>query len=254
MIVAIAVLAASCGGGEQAVTTDRPEPGASFQWQLADLPVDTSVDADVYDVDLFETPAGTVDELHDDLRFVICYFSAGSFEPFRPDSDRFPDEVVGDPLESFPDERWLDVREIDALAPIIEARLDLCADKGFDGVELDNVNGFANQTGFDLAAEDQLEFNRWLASEARERGLSPGLKNALDLAPDLVDDFDWALVEECVQFDECDLVAPFVDAGKAVFVVEYEGSIDEICPAVPDGVTAVLKNIELTVELETCAT
>ena len=253
-MAAIAVLAASCGGGEEAVTTDRPEPGDSFQWQLADLPVDTSVSADVYDVDLFETPADTVDELHDDGRFVICYFSAGSFEPFRDDSDQLPDEVVGDPLEGFPDERWLDVREVDALAPIIEARLDRCADKGFDGVEFDNVDGFANDSGFDLTAEDQLEFNRWLASEARERGLSPGLKNALDLAAELVDDFDWGLVEECVQFDECDLVAPFVDSGKAVFVVEYEGSMDEVCAAVPDGVTAVLKDVELTVELETCST
>ena len=93
---------------------------------------------------------------------------------------------------------------------------------------------------------------------ARRRGprprFSPGLKNALDLAPDLVDDFDWALVEECVQFDECDLVQPFLDEDKAVFVVEYEATIDEVCAAVPDGVTAILKNIDLDADLETCPT
>ena len=252
LLVALAVAACSGGDGDGSSGADRPHPGDSFQWQLSDLPVDTSVDADVYDVDLFETPAETVDELHDDGRVVICYLSAGSYEPGRPDSDEFPDEVLGEPLEGFEDERWLDIRAIDALAPIIETRLDLCAEKGFDGVEFDNVDGFVNETGFDLTADDQVAFNEWLASEARERGLSPGLKNALDLAPDLVDDFDWLLVEECVQFEECDLVEPFVAAEKAVFVVEYESSIDDVCAGVPDGVTALLADISLDGPSETC--
>ena len=132
--------------------------------------MDTSVDADVYDVDLFETPAETVQELNDAGRLVICYISAGSFEPYRPDSDQFPAEVIGEPLEGFEDERWLDVRAIDVLGPIIEDRLDLCAERGFDGVEFDNVDGFSNETGFDLSAEDQVAFNEWLAGEARDRG------------------------------------------------------------------------------------
>jgi len=246
----VVALAAACADGGGAV--ERPDQGDTFQWQLADLPVDTSIDADVYDVDLFETPADVVDELHDDGRFVICYFSAGSYEPYRPDNDRFPAGIIGDPLDGFEDEAWLDVRALDSLGPIIEARLDLCADKGFDGVEFDNVDGFSNDTGFDLTADDQLAFNEWLAREARDRGLSPGLKNALDLAPDLVDDFDWVLVEECVQYDECELVRPFLEAGKAVFVVEYEGSIEDVCAGVPDGVTALRKELELTASRETC--
>jgi hypothetical protein len=211
------------GGG------DGPRPGATFQWQLSGYPPDLSVDAEVYDLDLFETPDAALAELEGRGVTTVCYFSAGTYEDFREDAAGFPEDARGEPLPDFPDERWLDVRRIDDLAPVIEARLDLCAERGFDAVEMDNVDAYANDSGFDLTAEDQIEFNRWLASEARERGLSPGLKGTAELAGDLVDDFDWALVEQCIEYDECEAFRPFVDDDKAVFVVEYEGSEDEVC-------------------------
>ena len=134
--------------------------GARFQYQLGDRPVDLSADADVFDIDLFEVPGSTVDRLHERGRTVICYLSAGSLEGVRPDADRFPDEVVGAPLRGFPDERWLDPWAIDELLPIMEDRLDQCAAKGFDGVEFDNVDAFANDSGFELTADDQLAYLR----------------------------------------------------------------------------------------------
>ncbi|MFQ5398379.1 MAG: endo alpha-1,4 polygalactosaminidase [Anaerolineae bacterium] len=42
--------------------------------------------------------------------------------------------------------------------------------------------------------------------------------------------FDWALNEQCFQFDECERLLPFVKAGKAVFGVEYEGDPGTYCP------------------------
>src|SRR3989304_876908 len=42
----------------------QPAPGTTWQWQLSDLPVDTTPDAAVYDVDLFETDASLVVDLH----------------------------------------------------------------------------------------------------------------------------------------------------------------------------------------------
>ena len=62
------------------------------------------------------------------------------------------------------------------------------------------------------------------------RGLSIGLKNDLDQILDLVGDFDWALNEQCFAYDECDLLTPFVAAGKAVFGAEYEGRRARFCP------------------------
>src|SRR3972149_750836 len=82
-------------------------------------------------------------------------------------------------------------------SPIMRERFDLCRDKGFDGIEPDNMDGYTNDTGFPLTYEDQLRYNLWLAQEAHARGLSIGLKNDPDQGTDLVHDFAWALSEDC---------------------------------------------------------
>jgi hypothetical protein len=183
----------------------------------------------MYDIDL-DTDPSIIDRLHADGRIVICYFSAGSFEDFRNDADQFPASALGNPLDGWPDERWLDVRS-QAVRNIMLARLDRAAQRGCDGVEPDNVDGYNNPTGFDLSAADQLDFNRFIAQEAHQRGLSVGLKNDLEQVADVVGDFDWALNEECFSYDECDMLNPFVAAGKAVFQVEYGSATvaDQIC-------------------------
>lgn len=213
-----------------------PSPGTSWQWQLQGA-IDRSVDAQVYDVDLFDTSSATVDALHADGRRVICYFSAGSREDWRPDAARFPSAALGKPLDGWPGERWLDVRDPTVRA-ILADRLDLAAQKGCDAVEPDNVDGYANDDGFSFGRADQLDFLRFLSDEAHARSLSVGLKNATDLVPDLVSAFDWALNEECVAYAECGTEQPFVQAGKAVFHVEYVDSpgqgaakADRVCGA-----------------------
>jgi hypothetical protein len=61
--------------------------------------------------------------------------------------------VLGSGLEDWPGETWLDVRQIDTLAPIMRSRLDLCKSEGFDAVEADHVDGYSNSSGFPLSAE-----------------------------------------------------------------------------------------------------
>ncbi len=197
----------------------RPQPGASWQWQLIG-DIDPSFDVEAYDIDLFDAPTDVIDALHADGRVVICYFSAGSYEQWRSDADAFPSAAVGDPLDEWPGEAWLDHRDA-TIREIMAARLDLAVDKDCDAVEPDNVDGYTNPTGFALSAEDQLDYNRWLAAQAHARGLSVGLKNDVDQIEALVDEFDWALNEECLNYDECDTTTPFIEAGKAVFHVEY---------------------------------
>jgi hypothetical protein len=175
---ALVLVVGGCGAGDggdgTAEPDHRPQPYDSFQWQLSGYPPDTSTSADTWDLDLFETPAEVVDQLHEAGTTVACYFSAGTYEEFREDAVGFPADTRGEPLPDFPDERWLDIREQDALAPVIEARLNLCAEKGFDAVEMDNLDAYANESGFPLTAEHQLVFNRWLAAEAREQPASGG--------------------------------------------------------------------------------
>jgi hypothetical protein len=223
----------------------QPAPGTTWQWQL-DGVIDTSVDVEMYDVDLFETPVEVIRQLHAAGRVVVCYFSAGSYEDWRPDAADFPLETLGRPLDGWPGERWLDIRRLDALGPVMSARLDLAASKGCDGVEPDNVDGFANDTGFVLSAADQRIYNTWLATEAHARGLSVGLKNDLDQVVELLPYFDWALNEECFRYDECDLLLPFIAAGKAVFGVEYDGDPADFCPRANSlNFDWLVKNLEL---------
>ena len=183
----------------------------------------------MYDVDLFDTDAAVVAALHLDGRKVVCYVNAGGWEDWRPDTEEFPSEVIGSNLDDWEGERWLDIRHLDVLGPIIEARMDLCEAKGFDAIEPDNVDGFLNDTGFPLTYADQLAYNVWLAAAAHERGLSIGLKNDMEQIPDLLSHFDWALNEQCFEYEECETLLPFIEAGKPVFHVEYELETDEFC-------------------------
>ncbi len=206
-----------------------PAAGTTWQWQLTGH-VDTSVNASVYDIDLFESSARVVDRLHDLDRKVICYVSVGSYEDWRPDADLFPASVLGR-SNGWPGERWLDIRKTSLLAPILRARLDLCARKGFDAVEPDNVDGYTNRTGFPLTGDDQVRFNRWIARLAHARGLGVALKNDPEQASALEPSFDFAVVEQCFEYRECGRFRPFARAGKAVLHVEYRTRTTEFCDA-----------------------
>lgn len=196
-----------------------PAPGTTWQWQLTGA-VNTSVDVAVYDIDLFDVPAQTIASLKASGRRVICYFSAGTYEPWRLDAANFPQVAIGSPVDGWPDERWLDIRN-EQVRTAMRVRLDLAVQKGCDAVEPDNVDGYANSSGFPLSAAHQTDYNTFLAAEAHARGLSVGLKNALGLIATLEPHFDWALNEECHAYGECAFLKPFVSKGKAVLHVEY---------------------------------
>lgn len=220
LVLTSAVLLLSAAAVPARTETWVPRQNLRFDVQFT-KPFDLDRPADLLELDLFDTEPSTIAVLKARGVRLACYVNAGAWERWRPDAGRFPSEILGKDYQGWPGERWLDIRRIDLLAPLLEARLDLCREKGFDTVEADNVNGYQNDTGFALSAEDQLAFNRWLAAAAHARGLSIGLKNTGLLADRLVADFDWALVESCYRYNECQLFVPFRRAGKAVFVIEY---------------------------------
>jgi hypothetical protein len=215
--------------------------------------LDLTVPADAYDVDLFDTAATTVADLHRRGRTVVCYINAGAWEDWRPDASAYPAAVKGRALDGWPGERWLDIRAIDTLRPILRARLDACRRKGFDGVEFDNVDGYTNGTGFPLAADDQLRFDRMLAREAHRRSLAVGLKNDLDQVRQLEPSFDFAIDESCWDFDECQRLHWFDDAGKAVLVIEYTPARAQFCPTITGlGYFGMRKHLELDAWRRVC--
>ncbi|CAL9416348.1 hypothetical protein SUDANB146_04752 [Streptomyces sp. enrichment culture] len=259
MAVLLALVLTGCAGGSGGADAEpspsgdrwRPRPGVAWQWQLSGR-LDTAVDVPVYDIDGFDHSAETVARLHRDGRKVICYLSTGAWEDFRPDADGFPESVLGRG-NGWEGERWLDIRRTDVLEPLMAERLDMCRDKGFDAVEPDNMDGYRNRTGFPLTAADQLRYNRLIARLAHERGMAVGLKNDLDQIPDLVGDFDFAVNEQCAQYDECEELTPFVEADKAVFHAEYELPTDRFCA---DSrrlkLSSLLKRYELDAWRRTC--
>ncbi|MGF1689298.1 endo alpha-1,4 polygalactosaminidase [Photobacterium japonica] len=198
----------------------RPVVLSTWQWQLNGT-VNSSYDVSLYDIDLFDASEALIQDLQAKNIKVICYFSAGSYEEWRPDATAFESAELGNALDGWPGERWLDIRSSNVLL-IMKNRLDLAVQKGCDGVEPDNVDGYRNSTGFPLTGDDQLTFNRLIANEAHARNLSVGLKNNVEQINDLVDYYDFALNEQCFEFDECAFLTPFIEKGKAVFNVEYE--------------------------------
>jgi endo-alpha-1,4-polygalactosaminidase (GH114 family) len=237
----------------------QPPVNASWQWQLTALPIDQSFDVDVYDIDLFDNDASTVAALHAGGRKVICYVSVGSWEDWRPDAGQFPASVLGNDYGGWEGEKWLDIRQIDTLAPIMRARLDQCQAKGFDGVEPDNIDAYTNDTGFPLTYQDQLNYNTWLANEAHARGLSIGLKNDGDQVADLLPYFDWALTEDCFADDWCEQMQSFITAGKAVLAAEYTDQMtagqfsSQVCPrAATLSFSAILKDRDLDAWRHAC--
>jgi hypothetical protein len=230
----------------------RPGPGSTWQYQLSG-PLDLSLDADVFDVDWEETTAEQVRQLHDAGRRVVCYVNAGAHEDWRPDADSYPEAVLGAPLDGWPGERWVDVRRTDVLLPLLGARMDVCRDKGFDAVEADNVDGYGNRSGFDLAAADQLAFNTAVAGLAHDRGMSIALKNDVEQVAELEPVFDFAVNEECLDYDECEAYLPFLRAGKAVLAVAYSAVPAEECARLDRlGLAVIVKSIDLDAPLRRC--
>lgn len=223
----------------------QPRPGITWQWQL-DGRIDTTVAADVYDVDGSAASSAVVRRLHRLGRKVVCYIDAGAYESWRRDAGRFPPSVLGRTNPEWPDQRWLDIRRLDVLRPIMLARLRMCARKGFDGVELDEVDGYANDTGFPLTAADQLRYNRFLARAAHRLGLAAGLKNDVEQIESLVRSFDFAVNEQCFEFGECRRLLPFIRAGKAVLHVEYHVDRERFCPTTMRlGLSSMRKRLDL---------
>lgn len=233
----------------------RPTVGLTWQWQIGNLDIDTSIEADVYDIDLY-VDQSIIDELHAKGRKVICYISVGSWENWRPDKDQFPLEVLGNDYDGWPGERWLDIRQIDKLAPIMLARLDLCKARGFDAFEPDNMEVYTNNTGFPLTYNDQLYFALWLADESHKRGLAIGQKNAADQVKDLVNIYDFAITEDYFYYTQAESMLPYIQAGKPVFAAEYTdlpGDFSAFCEQSKKlNFSTILKKRGLDAWIQTC--
>lgn len=205
--------------------TPRATDRLTWQLQLqGDLRLLDGID--VYAVD-YTASQYSIDVARAGGAKVMCYISAGSVENWRPDYYDFPSQVIGNSYDGWPGEWWLDVRNIDALAPIMRARMDLCRSKGFDAIDADNINGFENNTGFGITREQSVAYIKWLANEAHRRGMAFSLKNAESLIPEVLSSVDMLQTESCYLYGNCANAALMTAANKPVFSVEYSEMISE---------------------------
>ncbi len=222
----------------------KPSAGISWQWQITGT-VDTNVNAEVFDIDLFDAKDSDISALKSKNKKIICYFSV-HYEDWRSGEYNFPLSIRGNKYPDW-DGEWYVNWDAPEYWPVIIKRLDLAKSRGCDGVEPDNVDQYSG-TGFSLtkAKAEQLVIN--LASAAHERGMAAGLKNMLDsgsvnkLSPYV----EYAVNEECLQYDECDvLVSGFISQGKPVFHVEYTGGKTKMCNSKPQGFSSIYKTLDL---------
>lgn len=228
-------------------TTVKWQPAVGVKWQIELLYAlnDTSVDAHVYDIDLFDNPKSTISKLQSMDRKVICYFSAGTYENWRSDASEFNKSDLGSNLGDWPGERWLNTNS-KSVREIMQQRLDLAVAKGCDGVDPDNIDAYDNKHGgLGLTEDDAINYVNWLASEAHSRGLSVGLKNGGDIIDSVIENMQWSVNEQCAKETECDTYSAFVDANKPVFHIEYPKGDDTNNN---DGVTANQKKAACNAE------
>lgn len=242
----------------------QPEVKATWQIELHNKLTNSSFQADVYDIDAFANPKSTISHLQSMNRKVICYFSAGTYEDWRPDKDKFHKSDLGDSLPDWPGEKWLDTNS-DNVRSIMSARLDMAKSKGCDGVDPDNVDGYDNKNGLGLTEADAVDYVNWLADQAHSRNMSVGLKNAGAIIDEVIGGMQWSVNEQCAQYDECDVYDAFPKAGKPVFHIEYPKGqtnnddsvsaqqLKHACDFPESGnFSTVIKNMDLDSWVETC--
>lgn len=199
--------------------TVRPLPvGAGVDYQLGGAsPVPARVG--VVARDRTDPPAGD---------YAVCYVNGFQTQPDANDTwlREHPDLVLHDAAgEPVVDEDWgellLDTRPAarDGLVAVLTPWVQGCADAGYDGVELDNLDSWTRSDGL-LSADDAVATLAAVADVAHAAGLAVGQKNAVELAPRLAGSVaDFAVVEECGRYDEC---AGYADAyDDRVLVIEY---------------------------------
>jgi hypothetical protein len=228
-------------------------PGVSWQIQYTGT-IDYNIDVEVFDIDLFDTPVQTIKSLHNKNKTVICYFSAGSYENDRPDSKTLL-PAAGNKMDGWP-EKWLKIGNSSILEniikPVMKNRIRLAKSKQCDGIDPDNVDGYNNKQP--ITYDQQIFYNKWLATTAHSLGLKVGLKNDLDQVKDLVQYFDFSVNEQCLQYKECNDLNPFLKSNKPIFEIEYNTKIwKKGCKTNKKrGFSPILKHLELDNWIKTC--
>jgi hypothetical protein len=240
-------------GADRVDLADRtvvPLPGgASFDYQIGG-DYDPPSGVDVVSRDWF---IGSALE----AGYSICYVNAFQTQPdgdgSRPDErSQWPTELVLTGFEDDPNwdgEYLIDISTSQsriAAADHLAQMIETCATKGFDAVEYDNLDAWTRLDNLPFDEQDTVEFATIITQSAHSFGLAVGQKNTAQLLPQRTTiGFDFAVVEECGEFAECDV---FTDEyGALVVGIEYsDDGFSAACSAIGDAVSVVRRDLFVT--------
>jgi hypothetical protein len=168
-------------------------------------------------------------EAADPTRFSICYVNAYQVQADAVGwwTAQHRDLLLRDAAGRLViDEQWdeplLDVStpgRRTAVLEVVGGWIDECARRGYRAVEADNLDSYTRSHGL-LSAAAALAFGRLLAGRAHRDHLSLGQKNAGELSARAHRvGFDFAIVEECQVYSECDAYTAVY--GRALIEIEY---------------------------------
>lgn len=234
--------------------TAAPVPGVDWDWQLSD-PVKPPAVA-VFDTDPDSVTKSQISQLKADGTYTICYVSVGTVEKYREDVDAFPAHVVGKSYDDWPNEKFLDIRQLGVILPLMKKRFERCKAYGFDAVEPDNMDVYDNDSGFPLSETDGVRYIFALAEIAHGMGLEIGQKNVPDITDAIFSNMDFVITESCFQDNWCGEVAAYAQAGKPIFDAEYSDepiNWNSACDHARElGISMILKDRDLHVGGKSC--
>jgi hypothetical protein len=256
----VAVATAALGTPVHAERTWSPPPpvDAGADYQLGgDAPLPTGVSVVVRDW-FSGRPVP-------DPAYSICYVNAFQTQPDeagvrRPDeTSHWPDRLVLTDLgddPNWPGEYLIDISTPSrraAAARHVSRMVERCAARGYEAVEFDNLDSWTRFDG--TSREDDVPFARraavryaaMLTDHAHSVGLAVAQKNTPQLSARTsrrVIGFDFAVVEECGRYRECDAYRRVFD--ERIIAIEYtDRGFERACRAMGDDVSVIRRDLDL---------
>jgi len=197
-----------------------PPANAVWDYQIGG-PYTPIAQVGIVDRDHAESPAAG--------KYNVCYVNGFQTQP--GDSGQWPSAALlrdsaGKLVEDkdWPGEYMVDTRSETsrtAIMSVVGSWIDSCATKGFDAVEVDNLDTFTRDPSKQLTQAGNLALAKLMATRAHSQGLAIAQKNTVELASagKTQVGFDFAVVESCQLYDEC---SAYTDVyGAQVYEVEY---------------------------------
>ena len=260
LVTALRNAALACAVVALSTTAAQAQPSAA-QVQLPPVPA-------VLDYQLgaaYTPPAGVTLVTRDSTAspapgiYNICYINGFQTQPEDRDlwlknrKDLLLSDSRGNPIidPEWPDEFLLDTStsaKRTRLAEITGATIQLCAQKGFKAVEIDNLDSYSRSKG-KLTVDNNLAYATLLAQRAHGLNLAIGQKNSAEESQRARNQvgFDFAFSEECHAYEECSSYSAVY--GTHVMDVEYtdnlRGTFADVCRDSATPATTTLRDRQL---------